>query len=637
LVKELTRVPIEATRLKSLIRNAAPGWARSVGRRLPAGLRTKIISMPRPDDRSGAVPKNSLSALVREAGWQLNAGEEKLVRRLDRLLKTRTSGDLAILCDGRSEPLAAAVAQRWPNQTVRAIPWEGGRAAEQPDEATTQELPAHRLPTPESQRHAILTAFGPFDVLVDAVGDCREESQLQRFRQTFFHLKPQGIYLLPTGRPVRTDNAESVVRFLARMIELKSQPRDEIDADPYDVAFAEALGTVIAEDGLILARCIQPAMPKLRDWEVDDVLERRPDLGRVLVQRPGVDFTPRGQLRANHPGFQKRFTALYHVPPVSLRAYVNVITAPHQVVMAQHILLPDSYRHHTHRRLTNRFLTEVGLRFARYPEDTQEATSLSGSYFYLGSEWPRHFGHLMTEQLSRLWAWPEAKARFPDLKALVSVPKGHQSLADFEVALLSAAGIDPADMEGSHGVVQVETLLAATPMLVNADYIHPDIAQVWRRVAEALLAEAPARDYPAKLFCSRRRRYKRACQNLEEVEDVFRGHGFAIVYPEDYPCSEQAAMFDRARVVAGFAGSALFNLAFCTSPKHVIMLSSESYTARNEYMISSVLGHHIDLIWCPPDMPHPGGKWSSKAFASGFRVDFERDGRYLEDVLLRTS
>ena len=92
-------------------------------------------------------------------------------------------------------------------------------------------------------------------------------------------------------------------------------------------------------------------------------------------------------------------------------------------------------------------------------------------------------------------------------------------------------------------------------------------------------------------------------------------------------------MFDRAHVVAGFAGSALFNLAFCTGAKRVILISSESYTARNEYMIASVLGHSIELIWCPPDLPQPVGGFSTKAFASGFSFDFERDGRYLEDLL----
>ena len=43
-----------------------------------------------------------------------------------------------------------------------------------------------------------------------------------------------------------------------------------------------------------------------------------------------------------------------------------------------------------------------------------------------------------------------------------------------------------------------------------------------------------------------------------------------------------------ADVVAGFAGSGMFQIAFAGGPKHVILVGSESYTASNEYLISSV-------------------------------------------------
>jgi len=607
-----------------------PGWARRIRRQLATRFRIKIIPRPQKDSLR-PVPERSLLDLARAEGWQLDPADEKFLWRLERRLKNRTTGEVAVLIDARSESLAAAMAERFPNLTIRAISSSGDR----PDRRRAQPiegLPAHKFSTPASQRHEILTAFGPFHFIVDSVAGSAEP-QLTRMREVFFHLKPQGLYIATADRSTSTNGTESVTGFLARMIELRSSGLDRTDSHPDELSFAKALGTVIIEDGMLIAQCTQPAMPKLRDFEVDQVLELRPSLGQVLLQRPRLDFQPRGKIRANHPGFNHRFTPIYHVPPVSLRSYFDVLAAPHQVLVAEQILLPDSYRHHTQPRLTNRFLEEVAPRFALYPKQSMSWESLSGAYFYLGSEWPRHFGHLMTEVMSRLWAWPEAKARFPNLKALLPLPSGHHEPAEFETALFTAAGIDAADLKASPGTVRVETLLAATPMFVNADYIHPEIAEVWRRLGRALLANAPARDYPEKLFCSRRRRYKRACHNLEEVENVFRRHGFAIVYPEDYPCAEQAAMFESARVVAGFGGSAMFNLLFCTSPKRVVLIFSESYTARNEYMIASVLGHQIDLIWCTPDLPHPVGKWSSKAFASGFTFDFDRDGHYLEDLL----
>ena len=84
-------------------------------------------------------------------------------------------------------------------------------------------------------------------------------------------------------------------------------------------------------------------------------------------------------------------------------------------------------------------------------------------------------------------------------------------------------------------------------------------------------------------------------------------------------------------MVAGYAGSALFNL-LCPEPKRVVMVSSESYTASNEYMMASVLGHRIDLVTCKPDLARPEAGWSRQAFESSYTFDHDREGRFLAEV-----
>ncbi len=63
------------------------------------------------------------------------------------------------------------------------------------------------------------------------------------------------------------------------------------------------------------------------------------------------------------------------------------------------------------------------------------------------------------------------------------------------------------------------------------------------------------------------------------------------------------------------------------------MISSESYTATNENLISSVLGHEIDIIWCKSDLPQPESGYLKEAFESDFSFDFERDGSRLRRML----
>jgi hypothetical protein len=106
-----------------------------------------------------------------------------------------------------------------------------------------------------------------------------------------------------------------------------------------------------------------------------------------------------------------------------------------------------------------------------------------------------------------------------------------------------------------------------------------------------------------------------------------------VLYPEEYPLAQQVALFRRAEVIAGYAGSALFTLALSDTPKRVIMISSETYTATNEYMISSVLGHRLDIAWCRPEPEGPGHRFGVRGFTADFNFDFAREGRFLRQVI----
>ena len=77
----------------------------------------------------------------------------------------------------------------------------------------------------------------------------------------------------------------------------------------------------------------------------------------------------------------------------------------------------------------------------------------------------------------------------------------------------------------------------------------------------------------------------------------------------------------------------MFQIAFAGGPKHVILVGSESYTASNEYLISSVVGHRLDLVLCRPDVPKEGDGFSNASYQSDFTYDDDREGRFLREVL----
>ena len=318
-----------------------------------------------------------------------------------------------------------------------------------------------------------------------------------------------------------------------------------------------------------------------------------------------------------------REQAPIEAPALSIREYRDVICSPAQVVVKGNLLLPETYRHHLQPRLVNRATTEIAPRFAQVNRDLRNAEPLAGSYFHLDSEWPGHFGHMLSEQVSRLWGWEAAKARHPDLKVLLGRRPGHSRALPFERAILESFGIPEIDVVLLDKPVRVERLVAATPMFSMPHYVSPRIAATWDVIGHGVAPQAKDSATPLRFFCGRERKTRR-CHNEADVERIFAEAGFEIVFPEHLPFATQVAMFQRADVVAGYAGSALFTLSLCPQPKRVLMLSSESYRANNEYLIAAVLGHELDVFWSRADSPSQ---------LSAFTFDFQREGRHLERVL----
>jgi hypothetical protein len=126
---------------------------------------------------------------------------------------------------------------------------------------------------------------------------------------------------------------------------------------------------------------------------------------------------------------------------------------------------------------------------------------------------------------------------------------------------------------------------------------------------------------------------KRVCRNAAEVEAEFVAAGYEVVRPESLPLPEQVALIRAADSIAGFAGSGMFHIALAGGPKHVVVVTSENYPCHNEYLMSALLGHRLDLVVCRPDIPRPGPTFSRESFHSDYVFAAEREGAFLRRVL----
>ena len=472
-----------------------------------------------------------------------------------------------------------------------------------------------------------LAGVGPVQLLVDVTGD--RDDEVKRFCTYFRLVAAGGTYVVPGGpsSPPDVDDESRLPAFLQRLTADGDLP--ELDhADRRSLARSVSEVRTATDHVAVTRR--GRTLAKMRELEMNAALAVDPTRGRVVAELPAASFRSRCAMRVSGSASPGPTKERYAAPKVFLREYTDVVCGPISVVVQRGLVTPDAYRHPRQRRLTNRALKDVGERFVRPPYTGTQPARLDGTFFHLDNEWRSGFGHALTDQLSRLWAWEDAKRTQPDLRALVGINRG-RGVAEWEQMLYAAAGIDLSDIELVDGPVRVSRLLSATPMFSMPAYVHPGIVHTWDRVGAALRAGASTVDHPSRIFCSRRHR-RRACTNRAEVETLFADHGFRVVFPEELPLPDQVQLFHCADVVAGFAGSGMFTTLFSNRPKHLILLRPDTYRAGNEYMIAAVRGHQLDQVVSTVD-PSVYEDRPNQAVRAPFACDMDREGAWLRTIL----
>lgn len=488
-------------------------------------------------------------------------------------------------------------------------------------------------PPDVSERHVLLTATGPFDGVVDRqVGPRRKRAvaaRRRRFLTTAYHLRAGGVYLVPggaselgaspgaLGRLLR--NAEqapegSLVAARARM-SLRTTIR---------IAVRDHVTAHVVGDHLVLSHDLPDVRVKLREDEFDALIADEIVPHRLLKVIPAGDPPAPPPLREGPEPGRPRTDRPITRAELRFREYRDVVVAPKQLVFDGRLLLPDSYRHNQWPVLRHDLMLDVAGRFA-VPREPQPADPprLEGTYLHLDNEHRGHFGHLMTESLSRTWTWPEALAIDPDVRVLVGATRVRPRPLEYEYLLMEACGIPRDRIDVIDSPVRVDRLLSGSPMFSHPEFVHPLIVDTWRRAGDALAAQAEDRERPRRIFIGRRSD-KRGCINGAELEAEFIASGFEVIFPEDYSLPEQVALFRNAEVIGGYAGSALFQIAFVPEPTHLIRISGSTYRPRNEYLMAAVLGHRIDAVICPGE---------GRTIHASYRYDPDREGPWLRQIL----
>ena len=497
-------------------------------------------------------------------------------------------------------------------------------------------------PNPAVIQQAV-TRFGPIDVVVD-LRTGTDAEHLTWWNQLFLHVREGGAYAVERQRITeRAAVDDGLFAQLAKLLPHVGSRRAEMAGlTNHEQELALSASQVLVTTELVVVGKRMAHLLKLRDSNATQILNQR---------ETGLEVTPLATLKATkvrtagklhtYGGGEAPVVDLdieLSVPELHLRRYRGRLgVCPGAIVVHDHTVLPDSFKWARQERLRNPRLVDVDPKFARLPADRRPVEELEGSYYYLDHYNTGHFGHVMTELVAKLWGWDAAKAAVPDLKVLL---RENERTADrpfprMEERLLTAYGVDPDDIVWVDRAVWVDSLVAATPMWHNAEphYAHPDITRVWRRLREGFSGEAATDN--RRIFVSRPHgsSTNRHCHNAEEVEGFFEERGFSVVHPEKLDLADQVETFAQAEVVAGFGGSAMFNVLFAEHAHSMIVLSHEAYDSRNEHLYAAVLGLDAHFFSSAPDLPHPEDGWSRESFQSPWSFDFARNGDELGRVI----
>lgn len=390
-------------------------------------------------------------------------------------------------------------------------------------------------------------------------------TKLVRFRQLFPFLAVDGLYVLELG------------------------PDDASPTDGWTEALAATVADVRFCDGLALVRKGAEQRIKLREaWATEILTARYGDAwGSVIATRPPLHFTPRVEVRTHGDrGLwwgQRRHAAApdrIDVPQLTLRRYTHAACWQEQRAALDNYWLPDTFRHPGDLHLWHRRLTPGGGWHARLRDgDPRQPTrQVDGPLFYFDTEFPGHYGHVLTEVISRHWGWQQALAIEPDLRPLIGMNRGGGRIPRFQRDLFAALGIDADTIEyiAPDEAITVSDLYAATPMLSMPAYVSSDLQEHWAAIRSAVFR--PDLDTPELLFVGRRPKPIRTCLNSDEVERYVKSVGFEIWYPEDHAFAEQVTAFANAKVIAGFAGSNMFTAMFAPGAT-VLSITADTYTA----------------------------------------------------------
>lgn len=477
--------------------------------------------------------------------------------------------------------------------------------------------------------------FSNIDFVIEDSSNIKSH-KLKIFKKLFLKMNTHGIYFIEDLHASYMPNfvdteGDGIIDYLNKIITCNSLPTSEKSkCENINIELCNVVDSITFKNNLAIVAKKGMTLQGLRSDEILTLLSEDVISGENLYSesRPD-DFLPVNSSIGHPLEYLKRHQKKFSLFSPYINKFNNINCRPGQLAWVDNFLIPDSFRMQHHKELSHRYLKNLGNSFYRF-DIKNISYNLKGNYLYLDSEYPAHFGHFTSEIVSRLWAWDILKKEIPDLKVLIGL-NSRKPLPGFSKKILNAFGIPDADICTFQDHIMVENLFTACPQYVIGSHIDPKIKITWDKISEGITG-GEAKLKGNKIFIARPEKGVRRCLNPDKLEETFREYGFEFFSPEKHSWEDQIRTFSQANVIAGYAGSGMFNTMFSSGVRSMIVIGADSYTAKNEHFICSVKNIDLYYIWADSELKQNNG-WNKSAYASDFKFNYERDESFLLETL----
>jgi hypothetical protein len=216
-----------------------------------------------------------------------------------------------------------------------------------------------------------------------------------------------------------------------------------------------------------------------------------------------------------------------------------------------------------------------------------------------------HWGHFLTESISRLWSLDRHTSTENHLLLLGGVHNGDTSCA--VNYFLDAVKVEHELYKGVTEPIKVRKAFVPLASFSNRGQAYSAHIIFPHKLAERLLGSwTPKVKSNRPVYLSRSRLFnRRLIRNEVEFENFLKSHGMLVCYPETMSLQEQIWLFNGYTTFIGCWGSALHNLIFCVDVTRITLHIMSGWRINPNYFlfdaISGLESHYINCL-----RPTPG-------------------------------